>query len=216
MMLSIKNISKGYMRISKRITVLENFSLEAEGGEFLLVSGVSGSGKSTLLAVASGFLRPDEGTVVFEGEDLYGIRDRRLSELHNTKIAYVPQSNTMLNEHTVLGNVLLPFSFSGRKGGLESAREKACELLGTLGLGDQANKFPFELSGGQQRRAVLARALVTGANLLVCDEITNGLDEVSCRKVLGFLRSYAEKGGLVIAASHAPLVKEYSTGEINF
>lgn len=215
-MLSVKNISRGYIRNSRKKTVLENFSFEASKGDFLLVSGISGSGKSTLLAVTAGFLRPDEGSVVLDEDDLYSLKDRRLSELHNTKIAYVPQSNIMLNELRVLDNVLLPFFlFSGRKHDKEIAREKAVELLEAFELGEHANKFPSELSGGQQRRAVLARALVTGAELLVCDEITNGLDERSCRKVLGFLRSYADKGNIVIAASHDPLVREYSTGEIN-
>lgn len=213
-MLSVRNISKSYEKNSHQFQVLKDLSFDAKEGDFLLVSGISGVGKSTLLAIASGFLRPTEGTVVYDDRDLFSLKDRELSEIHGSRISYVPQSNTMLSELTVLENILLPFSFSKVKKDEKEIGIKAKELLKEFGLEDHSVKYPYELSGGQLRRAVLARALVTEPVLLVCDEITNGLDKEACKKVLKYLKDYASRGNIVIAASHDPEIKNYATKEI--
>lgn len=213
-MLSVRNISKSYEKNSRQFKVLRDLSFDAEEGDFLLVSGISGIGKSTLLAIVSGFLRPTEGTVFFDDRDLFSLKDRELSEIHGSRISYVPQSNTMLSEMTVLENVLLPFSFSKNKKDEKEIRKKAKELLKEFGLEDQEEKFPYELSGGQLRRVVLTRALVTEPELIVCDEITNGLDGETCKIVLDYLKDYASRGNIVIAASHDSEIKNYATKEI--
>ena len=207
-MLTANSISKRYKN-SRRV-VLDSFDLTVEEGEFVAVMGESGSGKSTLLAVLSGILDPDEGQVLFEQKDLYSLSDEELSEIHRRKIGYVPQSNFFLKTDTILENIVEPFLLSYDEEE-EKLSERAKEHLERLGIGDLADRFPHELSGGELKRAALARALLTEPRLLIADEPTTGLDSRTGEIILGYLSEYVKCGNAVVVATHDEHIREVAT-----
>ena len=206
-MLTAEGISKSYK--SNRRKILDSLEISIDEGEFIAVMGESGSGKSTLLAVLAGILNPDLGQVLFEGKDLYKLSDEELSDIHKRKIGYVPQSNFFLKNYTILENIVEPFlagSFEERI----AYEEKAKRHLENLGIGDLADRFPHELSGGELKRAAIARALLTEPVLLIADEPTTGLDSGTGRIILEYLSEYVYSGHAVLVATHDDHVKEYA------
>ncbi|MBR5058357.1 MAG: ABC transporter ATP-binding protein [Clostridiales bacterium] len=206
-MLTAEKISKSYK--NNRRKILDSLEISIEEGEFVAVMGESGSGKSTMLAILSGILDPDEGQVLFNGEDLYSLSDEALSEIHRTKIGYVPQSNFFLKNYTILENIVEPF-LKGSSDKEEELIERANAHLQKLGIADLSDRFPHELSGGEQKRAALARALLTEPELLIADEPTTGLDSDTGRIILSYLSEYVSSGHSVLVATHDDHVKVYA------
>ena len=206
-MLTAEGISKSYK--SNRRKILDSLEISIDEGEFIAVMGESGSGKSTLLAVLAGILNPDLGQVLFEGKDLYKLYDEELSDIHKRKIGYVPQSNFFLKNYTILENIVEPF-LAGSSEERIAYEEKAKRHLENLGIGDLADRFPHELSGGELKRAAIARALLTEPVLLIADEPTTGLDSGTGRIILEYLSEYVYSGHAVLVATHDDHVKEYA------
>ena len=206
-MLTAEGISKSYK--SGRRKILDSLEISIDEGEFIAVMGESGSGKSTLLAVLAGILDPDLGQVLFEGKDLYKLSDEELSDIHKRKIGYVPQSNFFLKNYTILENIVEPF-LAGSSEERIAYEEKAKLHLEKLGIGDLADRFPHELSGGELKRAAIARALLTEPVLLIADEPTTGLDSGTGRIILDYLSEYVYSGHAVLVATHDDHVKEYA------
>ena len=205
-MLTAEKISKSYK--NNRRQILDSIDLTLEEGEFVAVMGESGSGKSTLLAILSGILNPDEGQVHFEGKGLYTLSDEELSKIHREKIGYVPQSNFFLKNYTILENIVEPFL--GADDDETVLIENAKRLLERLGIADLSDRFPHELSGGEQKRAALARALLTEPLLLIADEPTTGLDTETGKIILSYLTEYVKSGHTVLVATHDDHVREYA------
>ncbi len=206
-MLTAKKISKSYTQ--KRRKILDSLEITIDEGEFVAVMGESGSGKSTLLAVLAGILSPDEGQVLFEGEDLYSLSDEKLADVHRNKIGYVPQSNFFLKNYTILENIVEAF-LSSKEKTEEELTEKAKSYLTDLGISDLADRFPHELSGGELKRAAIVRALLSSPVLLIADEPTTGLDSNTGNIILSYLSGYAKSGNSVLVATHDDHVKEYA------
>ena len=206
-MLTAEGISKSYK--SNRRKILDSLEISIDEGEFIAVMGESGSGKSTLLAVLAGILDPDLGQVLFEGKDLYKLSDEELSDIHKRRIGYVPQSNFFLKNYTILENIVEPF-LAGSSEERIAYEEKAKLHLEKLGIGDLADRFPHELSGGELKRAAIARALLTEPVLLIADEPTTGLDSGTGRIILEYLSEYVYSGHAVLVATHDDHVKEYA------
>ncbi|MBR2750022.1 MAG: ABC transporter ATP-binding protein [Clostridiales bacterium] len=206
-MLTAKKISKSYTQ--KRRKILDSLEITIDEGEFVAVMGESGSGKSTLLAVLAGILSPDEGEVLFEGEDLYSLSDEKLADVHRNKIGYVPQSNFFLKNYTILENIVEAF-LSSKEKTEEELTEKAKSYLTDLGISDLADRFPHELSGGELKRAAIVRALLSSPVLLIADEPTTGLDSNTGNIILSYLSGYAKSGNSVLVATHDDHVKEYA------
>lgn len=206
-MLTAKKISKSYTQ--KRKKILDSLEITIDEGEFVAVMGESGSGKSTLLAVLAGILSPDEGQVLFEGEDLYSLSDEKLADVHRNKIGYVPQSNFFLKNYTILENIVEAF-LSSKEKTEEELTEKAKSYLTDLGISDLADRFPHELSGGELKRAAIVRALLSSPVLLIADEPTTGLDSNTGNIILSYLSGYAKSGNSVLVATHDDHVKEYA------
>ena len=206
-MLIAEGISKSYK--SGRRKILDSLEISIDEGEFIAVMGESGSGKSTLLAALAGILDPDLGQVLFEGKDLYKLSDEELSDIHKRKIGYVPQSNFFLKNYTILENIVEPF-LAGSSEERIAYEEKAKRHLENLGIGDLADRFPHELSGGELKRAAIARALLTEPVLLIADEPTTGLDSGTGRIILEYLSEYVYSGHAVLVATHDDHVKEYA------
>ncbi len=156
------------------LKVLKNIDLEIYSGDINLILGASGVGKSTLLHILGGLDRPTSGTVIFEDKNIFEFNDEELANFRNTKIGFVFQFHHLLNEFTALENICLP-GLINRKNKNE-VFEKARYLLNEIGLSDRADHKPNELSGGEQQRVAVARALINSPKIVFADEPTGNLD----------------------------------------
>jgi ABC-type lipoprotein export system ATPase subunit len=179
--------------------VLDDVSLEVEAGEVVAVLGRSGSGKSTLLHLLGGLDRPDAGRIVLAGQELTGQRPRALARTRLRHVGFVFQSFQLIEELSGEENVLLPARLPGaRRGGERRARR----LIEELGLSELAGRRPHELSGGEQQRLAIARALVNDPEVVLADEPTGNLDQENGAIVLGLLRGLEDRA--VVIVTHEP------------
>ena len=183
-----------------------DFTLES--GKLAVIYGRSGSGKTTFLNMIGGLLQPSEGRVLLGNTDLYAITDKELSAFRSKTIGMIPQGSTALGSLTVLENVLLPAMIGGKPGAEQENNAK--ELLETVGIASLSDAMPQELSGGEQRRMAIARALVNRPRILLCDEPTGDLDDENTRSVLELLRGVADKGCAVLMVTHEQEEKKYA------
>jgi ABC-type lipoprotein export system ATPase subunit len=191
----VKTFGEG--RAARR--VLDGAELEVARGEIVAVLGRSGSGKSTLLHVLGGLDRADAGTVEVDGEPVTGASERSLSALRRRRIGFVFQFFHLLPELTGEANVLLAGQVRGAH---PDARRRARELVDRLGLRPVADSLPHQLSGGEQQRFAIARALVNDPAVVLADEPTGNLDVEAGAEVLGLLRAGADEGRGVVLVTH--------------
>lgn len=181
-------------------SVLDRVSIDIEDGEFVALTGRSGSGKSTLLYLLSSLDLPSEGTVHADGRDISTLDAATLNRLRNEQIGFVFQFHYLIAELTALENVLLP----AHRGGREPARRQAAiDLLSDLGLAGKEARLPRQLSGGEQQRVAVARALVMKPRYLFADEPTGALDTANAERVMSHLRrANREWGTTVVLVTH--------------
>jgi putative ABC transport system ATP-binding protein len=149
--------------------------------------------------MGAGLLRPTEGSVFFEGKDIYALGDREISFLRNDKIGYVPQGQSLLSNFTVFDNLCIPWFLFSREGDAEG---RAFILLEKVGIAHLAASYPRELSGGEMRRAAIARALINEPRLLIADEPTSDLDTQTTAEIMGLFRTIAQEGTAVLIVTH--------------
>ena len=190
-----KSVGRG--RAARR--VLCGLELEVERGEMVAVLGRSGSGKSTLMHLLGGLDRPDGGRVILAGEALTGASQRALSRLRLRRVGFVFQSFQLIEELTGAENVLLPTRLPGAPSG---GRERAAALIERLGIAAVADRAPHELSGGEQQRFAIARALVNDPALLLADEPTGSLDASSGAAVLELLHGLRQEDRAIVLVTH--------------
>ncbi|MFH1128099.1 MAG: ABC transporter ATP-binding protein [Candidatus Omnitrophota bacterium] len=187
-MIEAKNIHKSYNNGNKVLFVLKGVNLSIDIGKRVAIVGPSGAGKSTLLHILGGLDAPSQGKVFFAGEDLYGLNDTTLSRLRNKKVGFVFQFYHLLSELTVLENVLMPALINKElKMNRSELKNEALELLNHVGLSARAGHFPNQLSGGEQQRAAIARALINKPRLLLCDEPTGNLDSKTGGEIMDLI-----------------------------
>ena len=192
-------VRRSYAVETRMLDVLRGVDLSVAEGESLAITGMSGAGKSTLLHVLGGLDRPTSGQVLYRGRDLYALGDRERSAIRAQKIGFVFQAYHLLPELTVLENVLLPgLSAAGAFLRGQRLRARAADLLARVGLTERAAHRPNELSGGEQQRAALARALMNGPELLLADEPTGNLDSKTGEDVLRYLFELAAEQNLTL------------------
>jgi ABC-type lipoprotein export system ATPase subunit len=179
--------------------VLDGASLELEAGELVAIVGRSGSGKSTLLHLLGALDRPDSGSIAVAGREMQELGERELVRVRRDLIGLVFQFFHLIPELSGLENVMLPARLPG---GPADAAARASELIAQLGVAEAAGRRPHELSGGEQQRLALARALVRDPPLLLADEPTGNLDEASGQMVLDLLRDAADHGRAVLVVTH--------------
>ena len=178
-MIEVKMLSKFYGSGESRFQVLKNISLKIEEGDFAVILGASGSGKSTLLNVMSGLERPENGQVIYNGEDITTFSDRQLTQFRKENIGFIFQQYYLLPNMNVVKNV---------KMGADLAANKDYKtMIEAVGLKDKLQKYPSELSGGEQQRVSVARALAKKPKFLFLDEPTGALDEQTGRQVLDYI-----------------------------
>ena len=167
-------ITKNFHDVDREIRVLQDLSLTVQPGELIAVVGQSGTGKSTLLNILGSLERPSRGTVLFEGQDLFALDERALADFRNRKLGFVFQFHYLLADFNALENVMMPALIA--RVPEREARERAEQMLAMVGLGDKLHRRPAELSGGEQQRVAVARAVVQSPRLVLADEPTGNLD----------------------------------------
>ena len=175
-MLSCRGLCKRYRTERGEIEAVSGVDLDVAPGSFATVIGRSGSGKSSLMAMIGGLSRPSDGTVTFDGTDLWSLSDDGLADFRNRRIGFVFQFTSLLPTLRLIDNVALP-ALLGRRLGQREAYDRATDLLARVGLEAYLAAYPAEVSAGEQRRAVIARALINEPALLLADEPTADLDE---------------------------------------
>lgn len=187
-LISVKNMSKGYKTTSGEVRVLSDVNFDIPDGSFTVVYGPSGSGKSTLLNCLIGLDKPTSGHITYDGKDVYGMTPNERAYFRAHTLGIVQQSNHWVNSLNVLENVALPLHFLGFS--RENANRGAREALDRLGMTAYANKYPTALSGGEQQRVAMARAIVNNPSYIVADEPTGNLDSANGDAVIKLLRYF--------------------------
>jgi putative ABC transport system ATP-binding protein len=206
-------VARDLVKTHGRTPALRGARLELGQGEIVAVTGASGSGKSTLLHCMAGIVRPDAGSVTYDGERIDTLPEDRLSELRRTDFGVVFQFGQLIPELTALDNVTLPLMLAGA--GREAARERAVVELERFGVREQEALRPGELSGGQAQRVALARALVTRPKVVFADEPTGALDSLTGEQVMtALVRAAREAGTAVLVITHDAQVAAYADREV--
>ena len=205
--ISARDLTRVFGAGEKRVVAVNRVTMDISQGEILAVVGRSGSGKTTLLNLLSGLDRPTSGEVLFRGRDLAAFTEAGLVDLRRHKIGFVFQSFGLMPLLSAQENVELPLHLSGLP--WRERRRRASEALELVGLRSRARHRPYELSGGEQQRASIARALVTGPEVVFADEPTGELDTTTAGSIAAILREMAvERGTTVIIATHDPVLAE--------
>jgi putative ABC transport system ATP-binding protein len=201
-MIAVKQLRKTLYSGRKPVEILRGIDLDIASGQAVVVAGPSGSGKSTLLGLMAGFDTPTSGQVILDGVDLSGLDEDGLATLRASKMGFVFQSYNLIPTLTAEENVMLPLELAGNDG---SARERARELLETVGLSDRISHYPVQLSGGEQQRVALARAFSGRPSILLADEPTGNLDSANGEMVLNLLFHLKSTGDTtLVVVTHDP------------
>jgi lipoprotein-releasing system ATP-binding protein len=217
-----QNITKRFASESGNgpLTVLDNTSIAIEKGSLVTVVGASGCGKSTLLHILGGLDKPDSGTVLWENESIYEMSKEALASFRNKKLGFVFQFHHLLPEFTALENIMMPALIHGETE--QNAHTRAMELLEEFGIPGRAEHRPTQLSGGEQQRVAMARALMNNPDLILADEPTGNLDEENTEILLKLLFDLREKEDLSILlithekdiAQRSDVIYELSKGKL--
>lgn len=199
-LLKLSNVEKVYRMDGISIKALDGISLMIREGEFVAITGASGSGKSTLMHIIGCLDTPTNGEVFLDGQKVSDFSERQLAVVRNQKIGFVFQQFNLLARTSALENVALPLIYSDL---LESKiEEKAKEALSRVGLSDRLHHHPNQLSGGQQQKVAIARALVTNPSLILADEPTGNLDSKSGQEILKVFQQLNQQGNTIIFVTH--------------
>ena len=204
-LLAARGLCRGFGEGPRRITVLQDLDLEVDEGEMVAVTGRSGVGKTTLLHVLGALDRPDAGALEIAGTEVADLSERDSARFRNRTVGFVFQHHRLLPELTALENASIPLRI--RRVSRRAAEARARELLTELGLAERLSHHPEELSGGEQQRVAVARALAGRPVLLLADEPTGNLDDASSAQLVDLLVAAHERHGLTsILATHSPAV----------
>ena len=197
--LEARKLVKEYKRRGVSFRAVDDIDFAVDTGDFIMIEGESGSGKTTFLNLLTGLTEPTSGDVLISGKPLKNIGDKELSKIRNQKIKYIPQGESLLSALTVRENILFPYTI----GGLEKpSPERLLEVSDKLGITDLLDEYPSELSGGEMRRATIARAVINKPSLIIADEPTGSLDSANTSKVMEIFKTIASEGTAVIVVTH--------------
>ncbi len=200
--LKVHDVRKHYATAHDRVDVLRGISFELEGGDSLAITGPSGSGKSTLLQIVGTLDEPSSGTIEINGRAPFEMPEPELARFRNATIGFVFQDHHLLPQYSVLENVLIPaLAYPSDDGA--APRERARELIERVGLGHRVEHRPAELSGGERQRVAVARALVNGPSLLLCDEPTGSLDQATAAAVGDLLTGLVGGATILVVVTHS-------------
>lgn len=199
MELVISNLEKKFILGDRTVIAVNNANLNVSDGDFISIIGRSGSGKSTLLNMISGLLVPTGGEIILDGKDISKISDEELSYLRNSEIGYIMQGKSLLQQLTVIENIVLPFYLFKRDG---DPLKRARHMLEQMEISHLENAYPSKLSGGELRRVAIARALINSPKLLLADEPTSDLDKKSTLEIMKLFQNISDNGTAIIMVTH--------------
>ncbi|MCL2471871.1 MAG: ABC transporter ATP-binding protein [Propionibacteriaceae bacterium] len=203
---SVNQLVKVYGAGDTRVVALDGVSAQFLRGTFTAVMGPSGSGKSTLMHCLAGLDKPTSGQVVLAGQDLVALNDNKLTMLRRDQVGFIFQSFNLLPTHTARQNIVLPLELAGKK----PDATLLDVIVTSLGLQDRLGHLPSQLSGGEQQRVAVARALITRPAVVVADEPTGALDSARSGQLLSYLRDAARQGQTIIMVTHDPTAASHA------
>jgi len=207
--MELENVSKEFKMGSSVIKALDNINLKIKRGESLSIIGTSGSGKSTLLNLIGGLLKPTTGKIIVDGSDISTYSDNEMTNYRKNMVGFVFQSFNLIPTLTAVENVEYPMIFSGIS--REERLKRSEETLEKLGLGDRLKHKPTELSGGEQQRVSIARAIINEPEIILADEPTGNLDSKTGKGIMDVLKTINEEiGGTLIIVTHDIYISYYS------
>ncbi len=212
--IKLKNINKKYIRKDEQIEALKNINLTFENGKFYAIMGHSGSGKSTLIRIIGLMDNYDSGIYTLNKIDVKKLNDIEKSNNRMKEIGFIFQDFYLDKNMSALDNVILPMLIN-KNIKKDERKQKATNLLKKVGLSERANHFPKELSGGEQQRVCIARALANDPNIILADEPTGNLDEKNEQIIFEQLKELSKEGKCIIVVSHSNEVKKYADEIIN-
>jgi putative ABC transport system ATP-binding protein len=199
-MIKLENVRKVYQTKGGPLEVLKGVNVDVDQGEFVAIVGPSGSGKSTLINMITGIDRPSSGEVYVGDKRLTNLGENQVAKWRGKNVGVVFQFFQLLPTLTVLENVLMPMNYANTYNG--SRRDRALELLAMVGLSEVAHKYPSQISGGQQQRAAIARALANDPDIIVGDEPTGNLDIVSAARMFELFEELVDSGKTIVLVTH--------------
>jgi len=205
-MLELENITKVYKAGQTEIPALRGISCCIESGEMVSIIGPSGSGKSTLMNIIGCLDKPTSGRYRMDGTEVSELNDNQLAEIRNKKIGFVFQSFNLLSRTTALANVELPLIYSGAS----NRRQRALQVLESVGLAHRVTHRPSELAGGEQQRVAIARALINNPSLILADEPTGNLDTQTSKEIMLVFKQLNEQGMTIVLVTHEPDIAAYT------
>jgi putative ABC transport system ATP-binding protein len=205
-MLELENITKVYKAGQTEIPALQGISCRIESGEMVSIIGPSGSGKSTLMNIIGCLDKPTSGRYRLDGTEVSKLNDNQLAEIRNKKIGFVFQSFNLLSRTTALANVELPLIY----GGASNRRQRALQVLESVGLAHRVTHRPSELAGGEQQRVAIARALINNPSLILADEPTGNLDTKTSQEIMAIFKKLNEQGMTIVLVTHEPDIAAYT------
>ena len=213
-MVELQNVSKQYVMGETTVRALRGLDLNINSGEFVAIVGPSGSGKSTLMHIIGALDIPDQGRVLLDGRDISEYDENELADLRGNKVGFVFQTFNLIHTLSSLENVALPLTFHG----VERAQreERAADLLDMVGLADRLDHKPAELSGGEQQRVSIARALINDPDILLADEPTGNLDSETGKDIMELIKGLnKDRGTTIVVVTHNPRDAEYADRNVN-
>jgi putative ABC transport system ATP-binding protein len=214
MILNVRDVVKIYELGSIKVLALRGVSLEVEKGSFVAIMGPSGSGKSTLMNIIGCLDHPTKGSVEIEGIETSEMDRSQLAYVRNKKIGFIFQSFNLLPRVSALENVMLPFLYSNQP--KNHSRERALEILKSVGLEDRIMHKPNELSGGQKQRVAIARALVNDPAIILADEPTGNVDSRSGVEIMALLQQLNNNAMTILMVTHDSFIAQHANRVIHF
>ena len=200
-LIRLEQLVKTYQQGEVTVRALDGVDVTIQRGEFVAIMGPSGCGKSTLMHMLGFLLSPTSGKYYFEDRDASSLTEEELADIRNGKIGFIFQSFNLLPRTSVLDNVLLPIEYA-KNGNVTKARERAHSLLGKVRLSHRVNAKPNQLSGGEQQRCAIARALINEPSLILADEPTGNLDSKTSEDIMRLIKDLHDEGHTIIMVTH--------------
>jgi len=201
-LIEIQDIGKDYQEGETTVQAIKQMNFFIDDGEFVTIMGQSGSGKSTLLSILGGLNHPSRGRILLDSLDIYELSSEQRADLRSEYIVVIFQSFQLIPYLTVLENVKLPMSITGRKA--KEQDKMARDVLARVGLANKADRLPDKLSGGEQERVAIARAIVNKPPILLADEPTGNLDSTTADEIMNLLKELNAEGQTIIMVTHNP------------
>ncbi|MBW2483963.1 MAG: ABC transporter ATP-binding protein [Deltaproteobacteria bacterium] len=211
-LIEVRQVGKDYHSGESTVQAIKEMSLYIDDGEFVSIMGQSGSGKSTLLSILGGLNHPTRGRMLLDTLDIYKLTSEQRADLRSEYIGVIFQSFQLIPYLTVLENVKLPMAITGKKAKIQD--KMARDVLDRVGLANKADRLPDQLSGGEQERVAIARAIVNKPPILLADEPTGNLDSTTADEIMNLLKELNKEGQTIIMVTHNPEACKHSSRTI--